>query len=119
VFDVRNCTGHEKVCDGPCKCGRKPLDEPYVDTRTSEEKTAAWHFVRAVAFRYAVSAHTSVWARHHNVGGIDVRPPVMQLCPWGNQMALFVTIDAASLKAHLVCLLVELMSLGMASWDHS
>jgi hypothetical protein len=79
VFDVLNCTGHEKVRDGPCKRGRKPLDEPYVDTRTSEEKTAAWHFVHAVAFRYAVSAHASVWAHHHNVGGIDVRPPVMQV----------------------------------------
>jgi hypothetical protein len=74
VFDVRNCTGHEKVCDGPRKRGRKPLDEPYMDTRMSE-KTAAWHlFVHAVAFRYAVSAHASVWARHHNVGGIDVHP---------------------------------------------
>jgi hypothetical protein len=87
VFDVRNCTGHEKVRDGPRKHGRKPLDEPYVDTHTSEEKMAAWHFTRAVAFRYTVNAHTSVWACHHNVGGIDVRPPVMQLCPWGNQVA--------------------------------
>jgi hypothetical protein len=99
VFDVQYCTGHEKVHDGPRKRGRKPLDKPYVDTCTSDEKTVAWHFVRAVAFQYAVSAHTSVWARHHNVGGIDVRPPVMQLCPWGNQVAQFVTIDTASLKA--------------------
>jgi hypothetical protein len=39
------------VRDGPHKRGHKPLDEPYMDTRTSEEKMAAWHFVRAVAFR--------------------------------------------------------------------
>jgi hypothetical protein len=60
VFDVQNCTGHGKVRDGSRKHGRKPLDEPYVDTRTSEEKTAAWHFAHAVAFRYAVTAHASV-----------------------------------------------------------
>jgi hypothetical protein len=86
------------VHDGPCKRGRKPLDEPYVDTRMLEEKMAAWHFACAVAFRYTVNAHTTVWACHHNVGGIDVLPPVMQLCPWGNEVAQFVTIDEAWLE---------------------
>jgi hypothetical protein len=52
------------VHDGPRKRGRKPLDEPYADTRSSEEKIVAWHFTCAVAFRYAVSAHASVWAAH-------------------------------------------------------
>jgi hypothetical protein len=68
------------------------MNHTWTPVRRKKEKTAAWHFARAVAFRYAVIAHTSVWACHHNVGGIDVRPV-------GNQAAQFVTIDAASLKA--------------------
>lgn len=70
-----------------------------MDSRSSDEKTAAWQFARAVCFRFQVNARASVHARHHNVAGTDVNFPVLQLCPWGQQQAQFITIDASSFNA--------------------
>jgi hypothetical protein len=104
VFDVLNCTGHEKVHDGPRKRGRKPLDKPYVVTwtpRAVRRRRRQGHGILHVLWPSNILLlPTPVSGRATTqCGGIDVRPRVMQLCPWGNQVAQFDTVDVALLKA--------------------
>jgi hypothetical protein len=74
--------------------------EPYIDSRSSKEKTAAWwQFARAVHFRFLVNQHVQAYVRCHNVAGVEVTPQVMQLLPWGSQIMQFITIDLSSIKA--------------------
>jgi hypothetical protein len=91
VYSVNVTSGHEKECDGFWKRGCKPATEPHVDSQSSDDKTAAWRFARAVHFRFLVNQHVQANAHCHSVAG------VMQL--WGNQVAQFITIDLSSLKA--------------------
>lgn len=45
--------------------------------------------------------------QHVTVAGNVVSPPVMQLCPWGNQVAQFITLDASALAGIAASIDVE------------
>jgi hypothetical protein len=62
---------------------RKLMTVPgiYIKSRTSEEKMVAWRQPTTI---FLVNQHAQAYARYHNVAGVKVTPPVMQLLPWGN-----------------------------------
>jgi hypothetical protein len=100
IIVINFCAGYNPDVLGPRKRGRKPASEPYIDTRTTEERTAAWRMARAVVFRFRVNQHTAVFARQHiTQAGVIVSHPVFQLVPYGRQVSQFVTLDAPSLHA--------------------
>jgi hypothetical protein len=101
VFVLSLCVvGHNKELDGARKRGRKPQDEAYVDTRTTTEKTMAWHFARAVQWRFIVNHHAlaATHARTHVAGGVIVSLPPMQLSIWGGKLRSLSTSTDSTLS---------------------